>query len=218
MTWSATRCACARTGSSSARSAAWRRSTCSRRSTPATRARWSTVHANSADDALFRLETLATMSDLTVPHHALREYINSAIHVIVQTERGPDGARRVVEVAVVASTPGRAVPAPERDALRGRTDRTRSPGHWAAPALRAPRTDHAAIDALGGTPPAGVPARRRRSSRPNGRPSEHSRRSAHLPRRCCCCSRPQWSFCGASGCLPRARPVAASWPVALGSS
>jgi pilus assembly protein CpaF len=65
-----------------------------------------TVHANSADDALFRLETLATMSDLTIPHHALREYINSAIHVIVQTERGPDGSRRVVEVAVVASRRG----------------------------------------------------------------------------------------------------------------
>ena len=27
-----------------------------------------TVHANSADDALFRLETLATMSDLHIPH------------------------------------------------------------------------------------------------------------------------------------------------------
>jgi pilus assembly protein CpaF len=65
-----------------------------------------TVHANTADDALFRLETLATMSDLPIPHHALREYINAAIHVIVQTERGPDGQRRVVEVAVVASRRG----------------------------------------------------------------------------------------------------------------
>jgi pilus assembly protein CpaF len=65
-----------------------------------------TVHANTADDALFRLETLATMSDLPVPHHALREYINAAIHVIVQTERGPDGQRRVVEVAVVGSRRG----------------------------------------------------------------------------------------------------------------
>jgi pilus assembly protein CpaF len=65
-----------------------------------------TVHANTADDALFRLETLATMSNLPIPHHALREYINAAIHVIVQTERGPDGLRRVVEVAVVASRRG----------------------------------------------------------------------------------------------------------------
>src|SRR5579884_954863 len=65
-----------------------------------------TVHANTADDALYRLETLATMSDLHIPHAALREYINSAIHVIVQIDRGADGVRRVNEVAVVASRRG----------------------------------------------------------------------------------------------------------------
>jgi pilus assembly protein CpaF len=65
-----------------------------------------TVHANSADDALYRLETLATMSDLHIPHAALREYINNAIHAIVQIERGADGTRRVSEVAVVASRRG----------------------------------------------------------------------------------------------------------------
>ncbi len=65
-----------------------------------------TVHANSADDSLHRLETLATMSDLHIPHGALREYINNAIHVIVQIERGADGMRRVIEVAVVASKRG----------------------------------------------------------------------------------------------------------------
>ena len=65
-----------------------------------------TVHANTADDALYRLETLATMSDLHIPHAALREYINNAIHVVVQIDRGPDGLRRVIEVAVVASSRG----------------------------------------------------------------------------------------------------------------
>jgi len=65
-----------------------------------------TVHANTADDALYRLQTLATMSDLHVPHDALRDYINSAIHVIVQIDRGADGLRRVVEVTVVCSRRG----------------------------------------------------------------------------------------------------------------
>jgi pilus assembly protein CpaF len=65
-----------------------------------------TVHANTAEDALFRLETLASISDVDIPHTALREYINSAIHVIVQVERGPDGFRRLTEVAVVASRRG----------------------------------------------------------------------------------------------------------------
>ena len=63
-----------------------------------------TVHANSADDALHRLETLATMSDLQLPFEALRDQINNAIDVIVQIDRFADGRRRLAEVAVVAST------------------------------------------------------------------------------------------------------------------
>ena len=62
-----------------------------------------TVHANSCDDAIHRLETLATMSDLKIPFEALRDQINSAIHVIVQIDRYADGARRISEVAAVAS-------------------------------------------------------------------------------------------------------------------
>jgi pilus assembly protein CpaF len=63
-----------------------------------------TVHANSPDDAIHRLETLATMSDLHIPFEALRDQINSAIHVIVQIDRFADGRRRIAEVAIVAST------------------------------------------------------------------------------------------------------------------
>jgi pilus assembly protein CpaF len=63
-----------------------------------------TVHANSCDDAIHRLETLATMSDLQIPFEALRDQINSAIHVIVQIDRFADGGRRISEIAAVAST------------------------------------------------------------------------------------------------------------------
>ena len=62
-----------------------------------------TVHANSAEDAIIRMETLASMSDVAVPFEALRDQINSAIDVIVQLERAADGKRRIVEVAAVAS-------------------------------------------------------------------------------------------------------------------
>ncbi len=62
-----------------------------------------TVHANSTEDALARLETLATMSETTVPFQALRDQVNSAIDVIVQLSRGADGTRRVTEVAQVVS-------------------------------------------------------------------------------------------------------------------
>ncbi|MDB1086946.1 CpaF family protein [Streptomyces sp. ACA25] len=62
-----------------------------------------TVHANSAEDALLRLQTLASMSELQVPFEALRDQINSAVDVLVQLVRNPDGSRRVAEVAVLAS-------------------------------------------------------------------------------------------------------------------
>ncbi|HWC11976.1 MAG TPA: CpaF family protein [Acidimicrobiales bacterium] len=62
-----------------------------------------TVHANSTEDAVFRLETLATMTELGVPFEALQDQINSAIDIIVHLARGPDGSRRIVEVAAVTS-------------------------------------------------------------------------------------------------------------------
>ena len=62
-----------------------------------------TVHANSPEDALVRLETLASMSDVEVPFKAIRDQVNSAIDVIVQLNRQADGSRRVVETCFVAS-------------------------------------------------------------------------------------------------------------------
>jgi pilus assembly protein CpaF len=62
-----------------------------------------TVHANSPDDALSRLETLAAMSDLELPFQAVQEQVNNAIDVIVQLDRGPDGSRRVSSVVSLES-------------------------------------------------------------------------------------------------------------------
>ena len=62
-----------------------------------------TVHANSAEDALMRLQTLASMSEVRVPFEALRDQINSAIDVIVQLTRSPDGTRRITEIAALSS-------------------------------------------------------------------------------------------------------------------
>jgi pilus assembly protein CpaF len=62
-----------------------------------------TVHANSPDDALSRLETLASMSDLEIPFQAVQEQVNNAVDVIVQLDRGPDGSRRISSVDVLES-------------------------------------------------------------------------------------------------------------------
>ncbi|MFF3400539.1 CpaF family protein [Streptomyces sp. NPDC002659] len=62
-----------------------------------------TVHANSAEDALMRLQTLASMSEVEIPFAAIKDQINSAVDVIVQLTRHADGSRRITEVAVVDS-------------------------------------------------------------------------------------------------------------------
>jgi pilus assembly protein CpaF len=63
-----------------------------------------TVHANNAYDALSRIETLATMSDVDVPFVAIRDQVNSAIDLIVQLTRHADGTRRIVQIAYLVSS------------------------------------------------------------------------------------------------------------------
>jgi len=61
----------------------------------------STVHANSARDALTRLENMVLMADLNLPSRAVRGQIVSALDLIVQITRMRDGIRRVTEVTEV---------------------------------------------------------------------------------------------------------------------
>jgi len=60
-----------------------------------------TVHANSAADALRRIETLALMADVALPHVAVRQQAASAIDLVVHLERRRDGARVVAEIVEV---------------------------------------------------------------------------------------------------------------------
>jgi pilus assembly protein CpaF len=61
-----------------------------------------TVHANSPQDAIQRLESMVLMANLELPQPAIREQIASAIDLIVQQERLPSGARRVISIAEVS--------------------------------------------------------------------------------------------------------------------
>ncbi len=61
----------------------------------------STVHANSPDDALRRVETLALMAGVGLPHEAIREQLARGLDLIVHMARDHDGGRRVTEVAEV---------------------------------------------------------------------------------------------------------------------
>ena len=66
----------------------------------------STVHANSPADALRRLETLALMAAVGLPHDAIREQVARGIDVVVHLERGRDGSRGVVEAGEVLAAAG----------------------------------------------------------------------------------------------------------------
>jgi pilus assembly protein CpaF len=66
----------------------------------------STVHAGSPEEALRRLETLALMAGLGLPHAAIREQVADAIDLVVHQARGHDGTRRVVAVSEVVRVAG----------------------------------------------------------------------------------------------------------------
>jgi pilus assembly protein CpaF len=57
-----------------------------------------TIHANSPSDALKRLEQMVAMAAMGLPIGSIRSQISSAITVIMQLQRLPDGRRRVVSV------------------------------------------------------------------------------------------------------------------------
>ena len=65
-----------------------------------------TVHAGSAAEALRRLETLALMADVGLPHAAIREQVADAIDLVVCQARAADGSRRVTAVAEVVRVAG----------------------------------------------------------------------------------------------------------------
>jgi pilus assembly protein CpaF len=60
----------------------------------------STVHANTARDALVRMETLSLMSDVEIPVYVARAQVASAIDLVVQISRfAEDGSRRVTRIS-----------------------------------------------------------------------------------------------------------------------
>jgi len=65
-----------------------------------------TIHANTARDALGRVENMVSMTGATFPIKALRQQIASAIDVVIQLERQEDGKRRLVSVQEINGMEG----------------------------------------------------------------------------------------------------------------
>lgn len=60
-----------------------------------------TMHANGPVDALNRLETMVLMAGMEIPIKAIREYIENAIHIVVQVSRLSDGRRKVTSIGEI---------------------------------------------------------------------------------------------------------------------
>jgi pilus assembly protein CpaF len=65
-----------------------------------------TIHANTPRDALTRLETMIAMANLNLPERAVRQQVASAINLIVQVSRMPDGTRKVVSLTEITGMEG----------------------------------------------------------------------------------------------------------------
>ena len=65
-----------------------------------------TVHANSARDALARIETMIAMGATNLPERAMRQQIAAAIQVVVQQSRMSDGTRKVTGISEITGMEG----------------------------------------------------------------------------------------------------------------
>ena len=60
-----------------------------------------TLHSNSPEDAINRLETMMLMNDMELPVSAIRNYIEKAINIVIQIDRLSDGKRKVTSISEV---------------------------------------------------------------------------------------------------------------------
>ena len=68
-----------------------------------------TIHANSPTDALSRLETMIMMAGVNFDHQTIVRQISSALHLVIQIRRYPDGKRRIESICEITGLEGRVV-------------------------------------------------------------------------------------------------------------
>ncbi len=97
-----------------------------------------TVHANTARDALSRLEQMIGMSGIEISPRSARAQIASALHVVVQIGRLSDGRRRLLSLSELVGMEGEVVTMQEifRFKMQGRDDNNQVIGHFEATGIR----------------------------------------------------------------------------------
>jgi pilus assembly protein CpaF len=97
-----------------------------------------TVHANTARDALSRLEQMIGMSGIDISPRSARAQIASALHVVVQIGRLSDGRRRLLSLSEIVGMEGEVVTMQEifRFRMIGRDENNDVIGHFEATGIR----------------------------------------------------------------------------------
>ncbi len=97
-----------------------------------------TIHANSARDAVSRLENMVAMAGIEMPLKAVRAQIASAVNLIVQASRLQDGSRRMVSITEVTGMEGEVISMQEvfRYQRVGLTPDNKIIGHFTATGVR----------------------------------------------------------------------------------
>jgi len=65
-----------------------------------------TIHANTPRDALARIETMIQMTGMRLSDRAMRQQIASALDLVLQAARHPDGSRRVTSISEITGMEG----------------------------------------------------------------------------------------------------------------
>jgi len=65
-----------------------------------------TIHANSPRDSLTRLEMMMLLSGLNLPEKAMRQYVATAINLIVHLARLSDGSRKITRITEITGMEG----------------------------------------------------------------------------------------------------------------
>jgi pilus assembly protein CpaF len=68
-----------------------------------------TVHANTARDALARIETMVAMANMNLPERAVRQQVASAVQIVVQQTRLSDGSRKVTGISEITGMEGEVI-------------------------------------------------------------------------------------------------------------
>ncbi len=95
-----------------------------------------TLHANSPRDAVSRLSSMILMAGMELPEQVTRQQIASAVDIIVQLERLPDGSRKVTRIAEVSGMEGDTVAMQDIYTFEGRIEEGKVFGQHKATGVR----------------------------------------------------------------------------------